>query len=252
MASPTRKTERKYPRSVTLDNKTPVTIRPMTAADADRIVAFARALPEEDLLFLRADITDPKVVAQWVDNLGAGRTVSVLAEANGDLAGYASLHYNSVAWQRHLGEILDALDIAHAEIKKLCATMQELADKAGKDKVEVEAPEHVVHALLDRARLGNLGRGLALLLAFLFVGLFVLQSLQHIFPLEPALFAANPFFEPVELRDHFDHLIARFGDAVSIAWVNEKFGRDAQFLQGHVQFFALGAWDARVAVDHVD
>ncbi len=38
-------------------------------------------------------------------------------------------------------EILDALDIAHAEIKKLCAAMQELADKAGKEKLEVEAPK---------------------------------------------------------------------------------------------------------------
>jgi polyribonucleotide nucleotidyltransferase len=37
-------------------------------------------------------------------------------------------------------EILDALDIAHSEIKKLCAAMQELAEKAGKQKLEVEAP----------------------------------------------------------------------------------------------------------------
>src|SRR5262245_34634188 len=97
--------KRKYPRNVNLDNNTPVSLRLMTAADADRIVAFARALPEEDLLFLRTDITDPKMVAQWVQNLATDRTVSVLAEANGDLAGYASLHYNTVSWQRHLGEI---------------------------------------------------------------------------------------------------------------------------------------------------
>jgi len=38
-------------------------------------------------------------------------------------------------------EILDALDIAHGEIKKLCATMEELRQKAGKPKQEVEAPE---------------------------------------------------------------------------------------------------------------
>jgi polyribonucleotide nucleotidyltransferase len=37
-------------------------------------------------------------------------------------------------------EILDALDIAHAEIKKLCGAMEELRSKAGKEKVEVEAP----------------------------------------------------------------------------------------------------------------
>ena len=38
-------------------------------------------------------------------------------------------------------EILDALDIAHSEIKKLVATMQELADKAGKEKLEIEEPK---------------------------------------------------------------------------------------------------------------
>src|SRR5438094_4711056 len=38
-------------------------------------------------------------------------------------------------------EILDALDIAQEEIKKLCALQRELAEKAGKPKLEVQAPE---------------------------------------------------------------------------------------------------------------
>jgi polyribonucleotide nucleotidyltransferase len=38
-------------------------------------------------------------------------------------------------------EILDALDIAHAEIKKLCAVQHELREIAGKEKVEVVAPQ---------------------------------------------------------------------------------------------------------------
>jgi polyribonucleotide nucleotidyltransferase len=38
-------------------------------------------------------------------------------------------------------EILDALDIAHGEIKQLCATIEELRQKAGKPKQEVEEPE---------------------------------------------------------------------------------------------------------------
>jgi polyribonucleotide nucleotidyltransferase len=37
-------------------------------------------------------------------------------------------------------EILDALDIAHGEIKKIVATIEQLAQKAGKEKIEVEAP----------------------------------------------------------------------------------------------------------------
>src|SRR4051794_7317925 len=38
-------------------------------------------------------------------------------------------------------EILDALDIAHGEIKKLCGAMNELREKAGKEKVEIEPPQ---------------------------------------------------------------------------------------------------------------
>jgi polyribonucleotide nucleotidyltransferase len=38
-------------------------------------------------------------------------------------------------------EILDALDIAHGEIKKLCATMEELQQKVGKEKTQVEEPK---------------------------------------------------------------------------------------------------------------
>jgi polyribonucleotide nucleotidyltransferase len=48
-------------------------------------------------------------------------------------------------------EILDALDIAHGEIKKLCATMEELQQKAGKDKIQVEAPK-IDESLLEQIR----------------------------------------------------------------------------------------------------
>lgn len=96
---------RNYPRTMTLDNGTEVSLRQMTPADADRVVAFARSLPADDLLFLRIDITDPEVVAQWGRNLETGSTVTVLAETSGEMVGYASLHLNEVSWQRHLGEI---------------------------------------------------------------------------------------------------------------------------------------------------
>jgi len=38
-------------------------------------------------------------------------------------------------------EILDALDIAHDAIRKLCAAQDELRERAGKDKVEVDVPQ---------------------------------------------------------------------------------------------------------------
>jgi RimJ/RimL family protein N-acetyltransferase len=97
--------QRTYPRTITLANQSPVTLRLMTRADADRMLAFARTLPPDDLLFLRTDVTEPEVVAQWVKSIEANRTVTVIAEAGGEVAGYASLHYNELTWQRHLGDV---------------------------------------------------------------------------------------------------------------------------------------------------
>ncbi|HEX6665929.1 MAG TPA: polyribonucleotide nucleotidyltransferase [Solirubrobacterales bacterium] len=55
-------------------------------------------------------------------------------------------------------EILDALDIAHGEIKKLCAAMEELQQKVGKEKIEVEAPK-IDEGLLTEIR-GSHGQAL--------------------------------------------------------------------------------------------
>jgi L-amino acid N-acyltransferase YncA len=97
--------ERSYPRTVGLGNGQSVTLREMGAGDAERVLAFARSLPPDDLLFLRTDITDPAVIAQWVTNVASGRTITILAEASGAVVGYASLHKDEVTWQRHLGEM---------------------------------------------------------------------------------------------------------------------------------------------------
>jgi polyribonucleotide nucleotidyltransferase len=48
-------------------------------------------------------------------------------------------------------ELLDALEIAHEQIKKLCAAQRELAGRRGKPKTEVETPQ-VDQALLDQIR----------------------------------------------------------------------------------------------------
>ncbi len=48
-------------------------------------------------------------------------------------------------------EILDALDIAHGEIKKLCALQRELAEKVGREKISVEAPS-LDESLIEQVR----------------------------------------------------------------------------------------------------
>ncbi|MDZ4278084.1 MAG: GNAT family N-acetyltransferase [Dehalococcoidia bacterium] len=94
----------RYPKEVSLGTST-VTFRLMTAPDRDAILSFARTLPPDDLLFLRLDIATPEGIDEWIRNLEAGRTITVLAEAGAAIAGYASVHNNQALWNRHVGEI---------------------------------------------------------------------------------------------------------------------------------------------------
>ena len=100
-----RQVQRSYPRTVALADGTQIRFRLMTPADAYRMHAFARSLPKDDLQFLRVDITKMVAVLHWAQNIKAGLTVTVLAEKDGEIAGYASMHNDQVSWQRHLGEL---------------------------------------------------------------------------------------------------------------------------------------------------
>lgn len=95
---------RSYPREVTLKD-TAFTFRLMTPADGDAMLEFARGLPRDDLLFLRLDIATSEGIQEWINNIQKDRTITVLAETGGRIAGYASIHHNAVLWSRHVGEI---------------------------------------------------------------------------------------------------------------------------------------------------
>ncbi len=93
------------PKQVTLKDGASVELRPMTAADREAVLNFARRLPEDDLLFMRVDLTDPEVVDEWIRNLATGHSISVLAWDAEGVAGYATVHRNPARWTRRVGEI---------------------------------------------------------------------------------------------------------------------------------------------------
>jgi L-amino acid N-acyltransferase YncA len=98
---------RQYPKRMSLSDGRQFTVRRMEATEKDKssIIKFANALREEDLLYLRTDISDPAVVAQWVQNLGTGHTVTLIAEMGDEVAGYASVHREPARWTRGIGEL---------------------------------------------------------------------------------------------------------------------------------------------------
>jgi L-amino acid N-acyltransferase YncA len=96
---------RTYPWNTSLGG-VQLTFRLMTPEDEELVLGFARTLSEEDLMFLRTDITQPATVKNWMKYLNNGRSMSVVAvTTEGNMAGYATVHMNEANWTRHVGEL---------------------------------------------------------------------------------------------------------------------------------------------------
>lgn len=99
-----RVSKRTYPWTTTVKGNE-VTVRLMTPEDGEELLAFARSLPERDLLFLSIDITRPEIVEGWVRHIEEARAFTVIAEADGQLIGHGTLYLSELTWTRHMGEI---------------------------------------------------------------------------------------------------------------------------------------------------
>ena len=95
----------RFPRESKLSDGRRVTLRMMEPGDRDEVLKFARSLPQDDLLFLRTDITEPATIDEWMSNLERGTSVTVLAELGREVVGYATLHTEQARWTRRVGEI---------------------------------------------------------------------------------------------------------------------------------------------------
>lgn len=93
-----------YPKSVELGALS-VLLREMRGADEKDMLDFARGLPTHDLLFLRRDITNPKVVSAWVEAIRAGTIWTVLALDGETILGCAALIRDPLSWSPQLGEL---------------------------------------------------------------------------------------------------------------------------------------------------
>ena len=94
-----------YPQEVTLTDKRTVELRLVGEQDRDAILAFARNLPEQDLLFLRVDITRPEAVDHWLINVADGATTSIIAYDGDKMAGFATVDRTPARWTRRIGEL---------------------------------------------------------------------------------------------------------------------------------------------------
>ncbi|WP_043130071.1 GNAT family N-acetyltransferase [Sphingomonas phyllosphaerae] len=80
-------------------------IRRFEERDRLPMQAFARGLPEHDLLFLGRDLRQPRVIAAWLAAIADGWIDGLVAEDEGALVGTAALVRDPLSWSAHVGEI---------------------------------------------------------------------------------------------------------------------------------------------------
>lgn len=146
-----------FPRTVSLPGGAQIQLRMMDASDRDPILAFARRLPPEDLLFLRVDLTEDAVVDVWVAQAAAGRSTTLVAYDSDGLVGYAAIHREPTSWTRHLGEIrvnVDPRYRSHGLGRVLINAVFDLAGTLGLQKVTARMTSDQLGAQAAFRRLG--------------------------------------------------------------------------------------------------
>jgi RimJ/RimL family protein N-acetyltransferase len=95
---------RTYPRHVKLDAGD-IEFRLMARPDEAAVLDFAQKLPTHDLLFLPRNISRPKVLSAWINEIERGAIMSLLAVKDSQVVGCGTLVRDPHSWSPHVGEI---------------------------------------------------------------------------------------------------------------------------------------------------
>ncbi len=95
---------RAYPRTQRLANTT-VQVDLLKPEDGAAVAGFIQKLPTHDILFVRRDVTHPKVVTAWLASIAEGTITSLAARSNGELIGCTAIVTDPRSWSRHVGEL---------------------------------------------------------------------------------------------------------------------------------------------------
>jgi L-amino acid N-acyltransferase YncA len=152
-----------YPRRLALKGKRSVQVRPMTYEDADALHRFFTGIPEEDLLFLRRDVTDREVIESWAQDVAADQSFTLLAEQDGRVVGEASIHRSRIPWTAHVGELRVVVDAEHRALGLGTALVQAAFLEAlgrGIEKIVAEMAQEQKGAITVFQKLGFRVEGL--------------------------------------------------------------------------------------------
>lgn len=128
-----RSSRQSYPCQVDLAG-TALRLERMAPQHEQAVLRLTQSLPAHDLLFLRRDIAQPRVVAAWARAVGEGRIESLLAWHGDDVVGCSAIVREPSAWSPHVGELrivvgpeLRGQGLGRLLIQRSCALAADLA-----------------------------------------------------------------------------------------------------------------------------
>lgn len=80
-------------------------IRPMRRDDLERSYDFFKALPEEDRMFLRTEVTSRELARARIRRMNTGRVKRIVAIAEGAIIADGVLEMEERSWKQHVGEL---------------------------------------------------------------------------------------------------------------------------------------------------
>ena len=99
-----------YPKMVSLRDGTQVELRPLQEGDANSLLDFFERIGEEDLYYLKDDVTKAEVIRDWTTNINFDRVIPIEAVVENEIVADGTLHRSQVFARRHVGELRIVVD----------------------------------------------------------------------------------------------------------------------------------------------
>lgn len=146
-----------FPETVTLRDGSTVVLTPLQPQCTGALLAFYRALPVEDRLVLRDDVTSGEWAEGFLRKVETKEVISLVAKAGGKVVGVATLYRTLRGWTRHVGEIRVTVAAGFRRrglATALASAQVRIATELGIEKIIVQVVDNQVAARRTFEKLG--------------------------------------------------------------------------------------------------
>jgi L-amino acid N-acyltransferase YncA len=146
-----------YPKQVKLEDGTGITLRPLLKDDEQALLAYFQSLAPDERVELKEEVTDPKVIENWMETLDYDIMLPLVALHEDRIVGASSLRFSLSAWTRHQGQVNLSTDPRYRAKglgTLLIQNLQDIANQMGLEQLTAEVPLELTKAFSLFERLG--------------------------------------------------------------------------------------------------